>query len=164
MTRVIGIDPGCSGACVVLQGGQPVEWLLMPTLKEGKSTRVNAAALADWMGQQVQAAQMNDEGEGAIEVVMEAVHAMPKQGVSSSFNFGHSVGVVLGVIAALGLPVVLTTPQSWKKRAQLLGTDKDAARSRAIQIWPRWRDLDKKAKGQALADAALIAWAGGRAC
>ena len=39
--------------------------------------------------------------------------------------------------------------------------DKDAARTRAIQLWPAWRDLDLKGKGQALADAALIARFGG---
>jgi crossover junction endodeoxyribonuclease RuvC len=51
----------------------------------------------------------------------------------------------------------MVTPQKWKKAAGLIGTDKDAARTRAIQLWPNWRDLDKKGKGQALADAALIA-------
>ena len=52
-------------------------------------------------------------------------------------------------------PVTLVTPQTWKNRADLIGKDKDAARTRAIQIWPAWRALDLKGKGQALADAAL---------
>jgi crossover junction endodeoxyribonuclease RuvC len=82
---------------------------------------------------------------------------MPKQGVASSFNFGHNVGTIMGVLGALYIPHTLVTPQAWKKAAGLIGTDKDAARARALQLWPTWRDLDKKAKGQALADAALIA-------
>jgi hypothetical protein len=53
------------------------------------------------------------------------------------------------------------TPQAWKKSQGLIGTDKDAARSRAIQLWPTWKELHKKGKGQALADAALIARRGG---
>jgi crossover junction endodeoxyribonuclease RuvC len=144
--RVLGIDPGASGALVLLENGQPIEWTEMPTLKIGKATRVNAAALADWIASVC-----------CTQVYVEQVHAMPGQGVVSMFNFGHSCGTVMGVLGAMCLPYAMVTPQEWKKAAGLIGTDKDAARSRAIQIWPKWRDLDKKGKGQALADAALIA-------
>lgn len=144
--RVVGIDPGASGAIVLLEGGKPVEWIEMPVIKIGFTTRVNASALADFIAACEPA-----------HVYVESVHSMPKQGVASSFNFGHNVGTVMGVIGALGIPHTLVTPQAWKKAAGLIGTDKDAARARAIQLWPQWRDLDKKAKGQALADAALIA-------
>ena len=144
--RVIGIDPGASGAIVLLENGEPIEWAEMPTVKIGSSTRVNAAALADFI------ASCCSE-----HVYVESVHSMPKQGVASSFNFGHSTGTVMGVLGAMGLPHTLVTPQAWKKSAGLIGTDKDAARARAIQLWPRWTELNKKAKGQALADAALIA-------
>jgi crossover junction endodeoxyribonuclease RuvC len=141
----IGIDPGCTGAIVVLQNGQPIEWGGMPTLKVGTSTRVNGAELA---------AMLRYHGA---HVFVEQVGAMPGQGVVSMFTFGHAAGVVAGVLSALEKPYTLVTPQAWKKRAGLIGMEKDAARSRAIQLWPAWRDLDKKAKGQALADAALIA-------
>jgi crossover junction endodeoxyribonuclease RuvC len=146
MTLIIGIDPGVSGAIVLLEDGQPVEWDLMPSLKTGKATRVNGSALASLCTY-----------DGLTHVYVEAVHSMPAQGVSSSFNFGHSAGVVEGVLQALGKPYTLVTPQAWKKRAGLIGQDKDAARSRAIQLWPQWRALDKKGAGQAFADAALIA-------
>jgi len=63
----------------------------------------------------------------------------------------------MGVLGAMCIPHTMVTPQAWKKAAGLIGTDKDAARARAIQLWPKWRELDKKGKGQALADAALIA-------
>jgi crossover junction endodeoxyribonuclease RuvC len=82
---------------------------------------------------------------------------MPAQGVASSFSFGHAAGVVMGVLGAFNVPVTLVTPQAWKKRAGLIGTDKDAARSQAIRLWPQWKELSLKGKGQALADAALIA-------
>jgi crossover junction endodeoxyribonuclease RuvC len=149
VSRIIGIDPGVSGAIVLLEDGQPVEWDLMPALKTGKSSRVNGAALAALCAY-----------DGA-HVYVESVHSMPKQGVASSFNFGHSAGVVEGVLQALGKPYSLVTPQAWKKRAGLIGQDKDAARSRAIQLWPWWRSLDAKGAGQAFADAALIALFGG---
>src|SRR5690606_14340133 len=85
------------------------------------------------------------------------VGAMPGQGVSSMFTFGHAAGVVEGLIQGLGIPYTLVTPQAWKRRAGLIGSDKDAARSRAIQLYPGVRVLDLKEKGQAVADAMLIA-------
>jgi len=148
----IGIDPGCSGALVILTPtGTLLESLLMPTLKVGKSSRVNGAALGAFLKKHT---QYDRTGTHAY---LEAVHAMPKQGVTSVFTFGHAAGVVEGLLQGLGIAYTLVTPQSWKKRAGLIGMDKDAARSRAIQLWPEWRELDAKTKGQALADAALIA-------
>jgi len=98
-----------------------------------------------------------DRGIEIEHVYIEQVGAMPGQGVASMFNFGHSCGTIMGVIGALGYAHTMVTPQRWKKAAGLMGTDKDAARSRAIQLWPSWSDLSKKGIGQALADAALIA-------
>lgn len=146
---LIGVDPGVSGAIVVMQSTNfpdPIEWIRMPTVKVGKSRRVDCAAVARFL-------QDFDVGE----VYIERVHSMRGQGVSSSFTFGHAAGAVEGVVVAMMMPVTLVTPQAWKRRAGLIGKDKDAARSRAIQLWPRWDDLGQKAKGQALADAALIA-------
>jgi len=143
----MGIDPGASGALVLLENGTPIEWMIMPTYKVGSATRVNASEVASFL-----------MDHPSIEhVYIEQVGAMPKQGVVSMFNFGHSCGTISGVIGALCLPSTMVTPQAWKKACGLIGMDKDASRSRALQLWPNWRDLDKKGKGQALADAALIA-------
>jgi crossover junction endodeoxyribonuclease RuvC len=119
----------------------------MPTFKVASRSRVNGAALASFL---------NCYRHGT-HAYLEAVHAMPGQGVTSMFTFGHAAGVAEGLLQGLGIPYTLVTPQQWKKRAGLIGADKDAARSRAIQLWPSWRELDAKIKGQALADAALIA-------
>lgn len=144
--RILGIDPGLTGAYVILEDGVPIEWDSMPVMVYGKNKRINAAHLAAvWRFANIDIAHM------------EQVGAMPGQGVTSMFTFGHAAGTVSGVLGALEIPVVMVTPQSWKKAAILIGKDKDAARSLAIQLWPNWRDLDKKGKGQALADAALIA-------
>ncbi len=151
---IIGIDPGCSGALVVLQSREcpePIEWMRMPTLKVGKSTRVDCAAVARFLVD-------FDAGQAYIE----QVHSMPGQGAASCFTFGHAAGAVEGVVSALMIPVTLVTPQRWKKRAGLIGTDKDASRSQAIRRWPRWVALEKKGEGQALADAAFIALYGGQ--
>ena len=141
----IGADPGSSGALVVLRDGEPISWLNMPLIKIGTNTRVNGAALGDFLAPY----------KGA-PVFLELVHIMPKQGASSAFTFGHSAGVVQGIVQGLGHPLTMVTPQKWKKAAGLIGTEKDRARSTAILLWPKWRELDAKVKGGALADAALI--------
>ena len=146
----IGIDPGLSGAVVVLQEDLPTEWYRMPTMKTGSANRVNAAALAAIIRRSI----FDDEETRAY---VELVSSMPGQGVASMFSFGHSAGVIQGVLGAYRMPVKMVTPQSWKKRAGLIGKDKEASRTLAIQMWPEWRDLDKKGVGQAFADAAFIA-------
>ena len=146
----IGIDPGLSGAIVVLEDDLPTEWYRMPTMKTGSANRVNAAALAAIIRRTI----FDDEETRAY---VELVSSMPGQGVASMFSFGHSAGVIQGVLGAYKMPVKMVTPQSWKKRAGLIGKDKEASRTLAIQMWPEWRDLDKKGAGQAFADAAFIA-------
>ena len=146
----IGIDPGLSGAIVFLEPNSPIEWHRMPTMKTGSANRVNASALAAkirpyWL--------LNKK----IHAYVELVSSMPGQGVASMFSFGHSAGVIQGVLGAFEIPVTMVTPSQWKKRAGLVGQDKDASRTLAIQMWPFWRELDKKGAGQAYADAALIA-------
>lgn len=152
MSITLGIDPGCTGCLAIIDDGKYIDHLLMPTMKVGTKSRVNAAAIVAFINQY------------AVEhAYLEQVGAMPGQGVSSMFTFGHAAGVVEGVIQALAIPYTLVTPQAWKKRAGLIGQDKDAARTRAIQLFPNCRTLDLKGKGQALADAMLIAIHGERA-
>lgn len=152
---ILGIDPGCTGALVVMtDGGNYVAHLDMPTVKVGTKSRVNGAAVAAFIRETI--------GEFNAHAYLEQVGAMPgggerKSGASSMFTFGHAAGVVEGILQGMAIPYTLVTPQAWKKRAGLVGTDKDAARSRAIQLYPDLRILDLKGKGQAVADAILIA-------
>lgn len=147
MKAIIGIDPGCSGAIVVLGPDfELLESMPMPTVKVGTNTRVNGAAIASFLGDWRKA-----------HAYLELVSAMPGNGGASMFTFGHAAGTAEGILQGLGIAYTLISPVKWKKRADLIGADKDAARSRAIQLWPAWRALDAKGKGQALADAALIA-------
>ncbi len=93
MRRVVGIDPGCSGAIVLLAGDRdlvPVEWMRAPLVRLGKSSRLDSAALARFLGH-----------HDVQHAYIEQVHSMPGQGVASSFGFGHAAGVVEGVVAAL---------------------------------------------------------------
>jgi crossover junction endodeoxyribonuclease RuvC len=147
----IGIDPGVSGALVAVRDdGDYIAHLCMPVIQVGSSSRVNGAAIAAFV-------QSLREDHGKAHCFLEKVGSMPGQGVSSTFTFGHAAGLAEGVITGAGIPLTLVTPQGWKKHAGLIGKDKDAARSRAIQLYPSLRILDQKAKGQAVADALLIA-------
>lgn len=144
---IAGIDPGSTGAIAVIDDhGGYVAHLIMPVVKLGKSTRVNGAAVAAFLRE-----------HPVRHVFIERVAAMPGQGVASTFTFGHAAGLVEGVVTGMGLPVDSVTPQAWKRAAGLIGTDKDASRSRAVQLYPDLRILDLKGKGQAVADAILIA-------
>lgn len=118
-------------------------------MKTGSANRVNAPALAAIIRPSIYGEE--------IKAYVELVGSMPGQGVASMFSFGHSAGVIQGVLGAFEIPVTMVTPSQWKKRAGLTGQDKDASRTLAIQMWPFWRELDKKGAGQAYADAALIA-------
>ena len=143
---LLAIDPGISG-CLALIDDQNkyIGHLLMPSTKIGRRNRVNGAAIQRWLADW-----------DIVHCFLEAVHSMPGQGVASSFSFGHSAGVVEGIVTGAQIPLTLVTPQAWKKWAGLSGQDKDAARARAIQLFPGIKDLDAKVKGQALADALLI--------
>jgi crossover junction endodeoxyribonuclease RuvC len=88
-------------------------------------------------------------------IVVENVHAMPKQGVSSTFKFGMGCGIIRGVAGALRLPVTLVSPRMWKAYHSLT-SEKEAARALAIRKWPEHnRHLDRK-KDVDRAEALLI--------
>ena len=89
--------------------------------------------------------------------VVESVHSMPGQGVTSSFNFGRSLGATEGVFAACGRPIVYVSPARWK-RSLGLSADKTASRRRAIELWPDRTALFGRVKDNGRAEAALIAY------
>ena len=149
----IGIDPGLSGAIVIFENDVPTKWHRMPTMKIGAANRVNAYALASIIRTAIYV-------DIETVVYVEQVGSMPGQGVASMFSFGHAAGVIQGVLGAFRMRVKMVTPQAWKKKAGLIGKNKDASRTLAIQTWPDWRELDKKGAGQAYADAAFIAFYG----
>lgn len=153
MSYVIGIDPGAKGAIAILTDtGSLVEVWDMPTLeiKVGKATKtrispeVLAEELRNW--------------DSVRAAYMEAVSSSPQMGVSSAFAFGEGFGVVKGVLAALGVPLVLVPPAKWK-RDMGLNQSKDGSRAKAIAKWPSHAGEFKRVKDDGRAEAALIgAW------
>jgi crossover junction endodeoxyribonuclease RuvC len=91
------------------------------------------------------------------DIVLEIVGAMPGQGVSSMFQFGRGVGMVEGVIAALGLPITYVAPRAWQKAVGARG-GKDGNRLRAVELFPAYASLFARKKDDGRADAALMAF------
>ena len=88
-------------------------------------------------------------------VVIENVHAMPKQWVSSTFRFGMGCGIIQGVAGALRLPVTLVAPAQWKAFHKL-NADKEKARALAIQRWPAQHHRLARKMDAGRAEALLI--------
>ena len=70
-----------------------------------------------------------------IKVIIEQVSAMPGQGVTSMFNFGQSFGILKGICSAMQLPMYFVRPTKWKKYFNLINSEKDASRTKAIEVF-----------------------------
>lgn len=157
---ILGIDPGLDGAVVGLAGpDQPlVRYLDTPTLTvagaKGNRREYNLSLMADFL---------RVVRVGGAHAYVESVHAMPGQGVRSMFTMGYGSGAWAGILAALQIPYTMVTPQRWKKlMLPDMGKDKDAARLRAMQLYPDVAELFKRKKDDGRADALLIAEYGRR--
>lgn len=149
----LGADPGQTGAIAVLADGVCAGFIDMPIMaRKAGGHEINAAELANKLREVVRA----HSGAYFIAIV-EAVSAMPKQGVSSVFRFGESFGALKGVLAALNIPYRLVPPQMWKRHLRLTGCDKDAARTMVIQIFPEVAESMKRKRDVGRADALLLA-------
>jgi len=149
---IFGIDPGLGGAISVLENKKVIEVFDMPTMIDGKKNKrqVNGAQVTN-----IVKAKLSDDKE--IVVVVEHVNAMPGQGVTSMFNFGQSFGVIKGICAALSLPIYFVRPMKWKKHFNLIKTNKDASRTKTIEVYPEISSKLSRKKDSNKADAILIA-------
>ena len=150
--KIIGIDPGLSGAVAVLENNKVLNIYDMPVMSEGKKNKrqLNSALLVDLIKENIL------ENEEVI-VVVEQVNAMPGQGVTSMFNFGQTFGAIKGISAALELPIFLVRPSKWKKHFELINSSKDSSRTKAIEMYPKLSSQKKKKKDVNKSDAILIA-------
>ena len=151
---IFGIDPGVSGAISVLENKKVIEVFDMPTMIDGKKNKkqVNGAQVTNIIKE-----RLDSEKEKEIAVVVEHVNAMPGQGVTSMFNFGQSFGVIKGICAALSVPIYFVRPTKWKKHFNLIKTNKDASRTKVIEVYPEISSKLSRKKDANKADAILIA-------
>ena len=151
---IIGIDPGISGSICFFEDGKILEVIEMPTMTEGKKNKkqVNGVQIYNEFSKRINNTENQDT-----RVIIEQVSTMPGQGVTSMFNFGQSFGIIKGVCAAMQLPMFFVRPAKWKKYFSLINSQKDASRTRAIEIFPYFSTQLSKKKDSNKADAILIA-------
>ena len=151
---IIGIDPGISGSLCFFQDGKIKDVVEMPTMIEGKKNKkqVNGSQIFNEITEKIK-----DMDKKNIKVVIEHVTAMPGQGVTSMFNFGQSFGILKGICSAMQLSVYFVRPAKWKKYFNLINSEKDASRTRAIEIFPYYSSHLSRKKDSNKADAILIA-------
>ena len=101
--------------------------------------------------------RIKDTKKEDIKVVIEQVSAMPGQGVTSMFNFGQSFGILKGICSAMQLPMYFVRPAKWKKYFNLINSEKDASRTKAIEVFPYFSSELSRKKDSNKADAILIA-------
>ena len=139
---IIGIDPGISGSICFFEDGKILDVIEMPTMTDGKKNKrqVNGSQIYNEILKKT--VGFNKEN---IRVVIEQVSAMPGQGVTSMFNFGQSFGMLKGICSAMQLSMYFVRPAKWKKHYNLINSQKDASRTRAIEIFPYFSSqLSKK--------------------
>ena len=151
---IIGIDPGIKGAICILKDGEILDVIDMPVMPVGKKNKsqVNSSQIYN----EIQKAIINEDKKD-IKVVIEQVSAMPGQGVTSMFNFGQSFGILKGICSAMQLSMYFVRPAKWKKYFNLINSEKDASRTKAIEIFPYFSSNLAKKKDSNKADAILIA-------
>ena len=151
---IIGIDPGISGSICFFQDGKIVDVIEMPTMIEGKKNKkqVNGSQIFNEISEKIKKLDKKE-----IKVVIEQVSAMPGQGVTSMFNFGQSYGILKGICSSMQLPMYFVRPAKWKKYFNLINSEKDASRTRAIEVFPYFSGQLSRKKDSNKADAILIA-------
>ena len=151
---IIGIDPGISGSICFFEDGKIIEVLEMPTMTDGKKNKrqVNGSQIYNEILKRI-----NKNEKQNIRVIIEQVSAMPGQGVTSMFNFGQSFGILKGICSAMQLSMYFVRPARWKKYFGLINSEKDASRTKAIEMFPYFSSQLSKKKDSNKADAILIA-------
>ena len=151
---IIGIDPGISGAICFFENGEVKDVIDMPTMAEGKKNKrqINGRQIFNEISSRINKYDLKN-----VNIIVEQVSAMPGQGVTSMFNFGQSFGIIKGICSAMQLPIFFVRPAKWKKHFDLINSQKDASRTKVIEMFPKISSILSKKKDANKADAILIA-------
>jgi crossover junction endodeoxyribonuclease RuvC len=149
MTRFLGADCGLSGALAIVETFNGVPTLIdaidMPSVGTGAKARVDIIAAAAWIAK-----------HSPSTAYVERAQAFPGQGASSGFSYGRAVGALEAAIVLCSIPMILVEASVWKRRLHLPGKDKEAARQRALQLFPAQHALLARKKDHGRAEAALL--------
>lgn len=161
--RVVGVDPGLTGAlCVLEQSGDVVALKDLPVQRDGKLAWIDGLTL--------QSILIEYCGGHTCRAVVERVSAMPAQGISSAFQFGVGLGSILAILQASNIPIHLVQPARWKRESGLSrcepntpGARKKLCLEKARLRWPGCGLGRSKDDGRAEA-LLLAAWYINKGC
>ena len=149
MTRYLGVDCGLSGALAFVEtyNGVPalIDAIDMPSTGTGAKARVDIIAAAQWIAKHSPSTAYVERGQ-----------AFPGQGATSGFSYGRAVGALEAVVALCSIPLILVEASVWKRKLHLPGKDKEAARQKALRLFPAQHALLARKKDHGRAEAALI--------
>jgi crossover junction endodeoxyribonuclease RuvC len=146
---ILAIDPGITGAFALLGDTALVGDLPVHQTQHGRVAKVRAEL--DLHGFRTLLA-----GQSITHCFIERVAARPGQGTVSMFRFGEAAGAIYGLVVGIGLPISFATPQQWQKHHHI-GASPDAARQRAVQLYPELAPMLSRKRDQHRADAVLLA-------
>lgn len=161
----VGVDPGLSGALCLLGPDQGLlDVIDMPSCpKSATKNWVDASKLhrviQGWVELVSHDCCAQIGRQCSIQAAVENVHAMPGNGVSAMFTFGHGLGVVHATLVCSNIPIHWVAPQTWKKHYALT-SEKKVATAKACNLYPQHTDLLVTPRGKCLdgrAEAILIA-------
>lgn len=145
MAIIIGIDPGKGGAIARVSHGVGEKVIDLPYLAETPDvvSILSELGVADL-------------------IVLEKQQAMPRQGVSTTFQTGLGYGALLAACYLSGVRIELVHPSVWKRKLGLVGKDKEASRALAIRLFPSLAEHLRRKKDEGRAEALLLAAYGQR--
>jgi hypothetical protein len=158
MRRVIGIDPGITGGVVALDisndGHISVPFALATPTAIGMRCR-RAVNEYDPRAMYLLLKELVDHAPGRCTVVLERASTRPGLAAQAVFRTGEGFGLWRGIIATLNVTTFMLTPQAWKRKQNLLHSDKRASVLCAKDKLPQLATLTATQHG--IAEAALIA-------
>lgn len=151
MTFIVGIDPGLHGAVAFIDVEAAVMRVYDMPIKSTTYTKTKQHI------DQVNFGEIFRKREGQIlHVYCEEVGSSPQMGVVSAFSFGEGYGIIKGATGALLLPLTTVRPAVWKRDLRV-PKDKNEARARACELFPRFAPLFSRVKDDGRAEACMIA-------
>src|SRR6516162_8932129 len=147
--RIVGVDPGLSGACALLEiaNGDTtlVEVIDAPIIGSGAKQSVDVILLQEWL-----------QRHGPHHAFLERAQAMPRQGASSGFKYGRVVGAIEAALMLCAVPLIVVEPSRWKRHFHLHGADKEGARQLTIRMFPADHRFFARRKDHNRSESVLI--------
>jgi hypothetical protein len=147
--RVLGIDPGLTGALTLLEVANCDTRLIdvadVPIIGSGAKQSVDVIQLQEWLLR-----------HGPRHAFLERAQAMPKQGASSGFKYGRVTGAIEAVLTVSAIAIKMIEPSKWKRHFHLQGADKEGARGLVIRLFPGEHRFFARKKDHGRAEAVLI--------